>query len=188
MVYRHNGEEIEELDEGKIEELDEEEIGEIEEKEEEQTDDTEEEIERRQMEQEKRRESQRRSKRYTKDQRGKYYEWTKRFKSRSSEEVLPVYVPHGTYIIDQIFCTGDKKDTKGLYLVGWVHPNPAKSYKPSWQHPKDVPKEEIELYKKQGSITETQYDGLLDYLEDYGLLPEYEDDEEYEDSDVSEEI
>ncbi len=72
--------------------------------------------------------------------------------------------------------------------MGWIHPKPKKYYKPSWQHPKDIPEEEIDLYKEQGSITETQYDGLLDYLEDYGLLPEYEDDEEYEDSDASEEI
>ena len=102
--------------------------------------------------------------------------------------MLPTNVSPGTYIIDQIFCTGDKKDTRGLYLVGWVHPDPAKNYKPTWQHPKDIPKEEIELYEKQGSIIETQYDGLLDYLEDYGLLPNYEDDADYEDSDESVEV
>ena len=102
--------------------------------------------------------------------------------------MLPTNVSSGTYIIDQIFCTGDKKDTWGLYLVGWVHPDPAKNYKPSWQHPKDIPKEEIELYMEQGSIAETQYDGLLDYLEDYGLLPNYEDDADYEDSDESVEM
>ena len=179
-MYRQDGDEIEELDEEDVEE--------IEEGRGEQIDDIEEEIERQQIEQGRRRESQRRSKRYTKEQRIKYYRWTERFKRRSSEEMLPVNVPLGTYIIDQIFCTGDKVGTKGLYLVGWVHPDPKKSYKPSWQHPKDIPNGEIELYRKQGCITETQYDGLLDYLEDYDLLPEYDDDREYEDSDVEEEV
>ena len=149
--------------------------------------DTEEEIERQRSEQERRRESRRRSRRYTREERFRYYEWTERFKNKSSGEVLPVNVPPGAYIIDQIFCTGDKRDTKGLYLVGWIHPDPKKSYKPSWQLPRDVPREEIKLYKEQGVITETQYDGLLDYLEDYGLLPNDNNDDEGDNEDSNDE-
>ena len=124
----------------------------------------------------KRERSRARSRRYTSDQRKLFYKWTERYRFNSSEEAVPTEIPSGSYIMDQIFCTGDKIKTRGRYLVGWVHPDPKKSYKPSWQRLKDIPEGELEFYKKQGNITETQYDSLLDYLEDYGLLPNDEDD------------
>ena len=130
-----------------------------------------------------RKESRERSRRYTKEQRKEFYKWTERFRKNSSEEAVPTEIPTGSYIMDQIFCIGDKIETRGRYLVGWVHPDPKKSYKPSWQLPRDIPDEELKFYKKQGNITETQYDGLLDYLEDYGLLPDGDDEDDDDEDD-----
>jgi len=134
---------------------------------------------------ERRRESRLRCRRYTKEERYKYFQWTERYRLRSSGEIKPTVIQPGEYIVDQILCTGDKEDTEGLYLVGWVHPDPKKSYRPSWQLPRDVPKDELKLYKKQGVITETEYDSLLDYLEDYGIMQDYDKDADCEDSDDS---
>ena len=150
----------------------------------EEPEETEEEMRKRESRDERRKMTRERCERYMRRERKLFFEWTERFKNKSSKEALPVEVSPGDYIVDQIFCTGDKKKTEGLYLVGWVHPNPKKSYKPSWQLPEDVPDEEIELYEEQGIITETQYDGLLDYLEDYGLLPADIDDDDDSDEEV----